>query len=146
MAGELALGPPELAVDVENAEAEKVAEDLSEGLALGEVVEVSLEYVLHVLGVSSDDGATGTEAADDDGVGGGVSKKISVPVEETAAIGVEGEQAADDRVGWGAMAGVSVPASGLSAQEDEDEEIEEEEEEERYHGEWLWHWKQRHGS
>ena len=80
MAGELALGAPELAIDVENATAQKVTEDLGEGLALGEVVEISLEHVLHVFGVGGDDGAACTKAVHHDGAGGGVSNKISVPV------------------------------------------------------------------
>jgi len=56
---------PGVAVDIEDAAAEEVAEERGEGLALGEVVEVGLEHVLDVGQVGGD------SAAEDVDVDGG---------------------------------------------------------------------------
>ena len=43
-----------VAVDIEDATAEEVAEEGREGLPLGKVVKLGLEHVLYVVGVGSD--------------------------------------------------------------------------------------------
>lgn len=93
MAGELPLRGPELAIDVEDPEAEEIAEDVGEGFALGEVVEVGLEDVLDVGRVGGHDGPRRVEAVNDGGLGGGGGgEEVSVPVEEAVAVAVEGDE------------------------------------------------------
>ena len=93
MAGELPLRGPELAIDVEDPEAEEIAEDVGEGFALGEVVEVGLEDVLDVGRVGGHDGPRRVEAVNDGGLGGGRGgEEVRVPVEEAVTVAVEGDE------------------------------------------------------
>lgn len=94
MAGELPLRGPELAIDVEDPQAEEIAEDVGEGFALGEVVEVGLEDVLDVGRVGGHNGPRRVEAVNDGclGGGGGGGEEVRVPVEEAVAVVVEGDE------------------------------------------------------
>lgn len=114
MAGELALREPEVTVGIEDATAEEVAEDVDEGLALGVVAEVGLEYVLHIVRVGGDDGAAGAEAAHDEGLRRGGREEVGVPVEEAVPVAVEGDEAANERVGVGTIDGVSRSSNSSS--------------------------------
>lgn len=95
MAGELPLRGPELAVDVEDSETEEVAEDVGEGFALGEVVEVGLEDVLNVGLVGGYNRPGRAEAVNDNGLGTRRGNEVGVPVKQTVAVSVEGDKAFD---------------------------------------------------
>lgn len=96
---QLALRGPQLAVDVENATAEEIAEYISERLPLGVIHKISLEHVLDIGRVGRDDGPPRTEPVHDDGPRRGVGKQVGVPGEKAAAVFVERKEAADERVG-----------------------------------------------
>lgn len=98
MASELALGGPQLAVDVENAAAEEIAEYISEGLSFRVIKKISLEHVLDVGWVGRDDGPPGTEAVHHNGQGRRVGEQVGVPGEKAAPVFEEGDEAADERV------------------------------------------------
>lgn len=76
-ASHFALEGPGVAVDVEDALAEEVAEDGGEGFALWVVVEVGFEDVVDVVGVGGEDVG---EDVDGDGGGGGVGEEVGVPI------------------------------------------------------------------
>uniref|UniRef100_A0A8R7UFK0 Uncharacterized protein n=1 Tax=Triticum urartu TaxID=4572 RepID=A0A8R7UFK0_TRIUA len=82
-AGHLALVAPGVAVDVEDAAAEEVAEERGEALALGEVFEVGLEHVLDVGRVGGDGAA---EDVDVDGARGRLAQQVRVPVSEVGEV------------------------------------------------------------
>jgi hypothetical protein len=72
-----------VAVHVEDAAAEEVPKERCEGLALGEVVEVGLEHVLHVGRVGGDGAA---QHVDVDGAGGRLPDEVRVPVAEVGEV------------------------------------------------------------
>lgn len=78
-----ALEQPRVAVDVEDAAAQKIAEDCGEWLAFGVVVKLGFEDVLHVLGVGGDDVAEDVEV---DGSGGRFSEEMRVPIAEVVEV------------------------------------------------------------
>jgi hypothetical protein len=82
-AGHLALVAPGVAVHVEDAASEEVPEERREGLALGEVVEVGLEHVLHVGRVGRDGAA---QHVDVDGAGGRLPEEVRVPVAQVGEV------------------------------------------------------------
>lgn len=97
-AGGFTLRAPEVAVDVEDAEAEEVME-VSEGAgAFGEGGEVGFEEVFDVGRVGGDD-ATGAETGEGEGVGWGGGEDVGGPVEETVAVVEELGEVSDERVG-----------------------------------------------
>ncbi|TVU50758.1 hypothetical protein EJB05_02147, partial [Eragrostis curvula] len=104
-AGVLALPQPLLAVGVEDAVAEKVAEHGDGVLALGVVAEVGAQDVLHVGRVAGDDAGAHPgdpephpqlRAADD---------QLRRSVEEAVAVLDEGREVAQERVGFETMGG-----------------------------------------
>nr|CAB3462023.1 unnamed protein product [Digitaria exilis] len=110
VADELALGAPRLAVDVEDAAAEEVAERLREGLPLGIVPKVTLEDVLDVRPVRGHHGASRAEAFHDERLRRRRREEAGVPVEQPATVPVELHQAAQHRV-----APRRVPMSGANS-------------------------------
>lgn len=70
-------------------------------------MEFSLEYMLHVFGVRGHNGSSGTEPSQDNGPGRGHGYEIRVPLQEPVPVFVEGEEAADERVGWGSVCRVT---------------------------------------
>lgn len=109
MAGNLALGRPEVGVDVEDAKAEELVEDGAEPGALDVVGEVGAEEVVDDGGVGGADAVgEAEEAVDLDGGGGGGGEEVSDPVVEAVAVAEEGEEVAEDGVGFGAWVSFGV--------------------------------------
>uniref|UniRef100_A0A0A0L8N0 Uncharacterized protein n=1 Tax=Cucumis sativus TaxID=3659 RepID=A0A0A0L8N0_CUCSA len=95
MASQLTLCPPLVTVDVENAAAKKVIQDLSERLAFREIMEMGRQNVLYVNWVHGHHRASTAEAADDDSAGGGFRQELSVPIQQAIAVNVEGDETTD---------------------------------------------------
>lgn len=75
----LLLEPPRVDIDVEDSFAKKISEDGWKVFLLGEVLEISLEHVFHVLRIGID---RVPQHMDVDGFVRRVSKEVSVPVAE----------------------------------------------------------------
>lgn len=85
-------------VGVEDTLAEKILEGGANPGAFREVVEVVLEHVFDVGGVSSDDSVDPTGAVDNEGVGGGGGEAVGHPVVEAVAVLEELGEVAEDWV------------------------------------------------
>ncbi|BAT14050.1 Os11g0482901 [Oryza sativa Japonica Group] len=98
VADELALGVPELAVDVEDAHAEQVAEHVGERLPLGVVGEPRPEDVLDVRRVRRHHRAPRAQPVNDDRLRRRRRQHLRVPVQQPPPVAVERHQAPDHRV------------------------------------------------
>ena len=115
VAHQLPLREPPLAVGVEDAAAEQIAEHVRERLPLGVVPEVRPEDVLDVRRVRRDHGAARAEAVDDDGLRRRRREEARVPRQMPPAVAVEVEQAADQRVAPGSVVIVGAAARTAAA-------------------------------
>lgn len=82
-AGDFALKLPEIAVDVEDSSAQKIAENGGKRAAFREIVKLSFEHVFDVLVVGGDDVI---EDVDMNGAGERLCYKMSVPVAEIVVL------------------------------------------------------------
>uniref|UniRef100_A0A804NLL2 Uncharacterized protein n=1 Tax=Zea mays TaxID=4577 RepID=A0A804NLL2_MAIZE len=106
--------------DVEDAGAEQVAEDVGEGLPLGVVAEVALEDVLHVHRVRRHHGPPRAQTVHDDRLRRRRRQHLGVPVQQPPPVLVEADQAANQRVGPGAVAMADAGPESDAVQEEEE--------------------------
>lgn len=124
MADEFALHAPELVVGIEDPFSEEVAKKIPEALPLWEVLEPGLQHVLHIVRIRRHHRSPRADTVDDDRAGSGAGEQLGVPVQETAAVLVKRDQAADERVclrSW-SCAGEAEAASELGEEKVEESE------------------------
>lgn len=100
MAGQLALGTPQIPINIKYPAAKEVPEYLVHGLPLREVDEVILEHVLHVLDIGGDHSTRPSEAAHDDGFGGRGREELRIPIQQAMAVLIERQKTPNDWVRW----------------------------------------------
>ena len=120
VAHQLPLRVPQLAVNVEDACTEQVAEDVGEGLPLGVVAEVALEDVLHVGRVRGHHGPPRAETVHHDRLRRRRRQQLGVPVQQPPPVLVEGDQAPNHRVAPGPAAMAEAGPESDAVQEEEE--------------------------